>query len=196
MRRACGLLAAAALLLASRGAAAAAGPETWPGKLQLGLKPLGTQIVFSSPYAGARFAVDFEGRVADLQKLSIWVGGEPSVMVGFFDPARNRVSDCCISIDFQIWLFVELSLEKLFQVPLVPFVRAGVGGGATSASTDGGTLFGRVSSGIYYYVTRGFGIGGELGLSLGTGIGEDAFHNTTFSFYGVWDAMLGMRFAF
>jgi hypothetical protein len=179
-----------ALAAPARAQIQTSGPQAWPGKLQVGVHPIGGQYGFSTDRepSGYRATVDIAGLLKEFDKLSLWLGGGAAFTHGGFVACNF----CDNSVDF--WVFVELSLEKLFNIPLVPFFRAGPGGGVLIYSHDNfGMFLFRVGSGIHYYLTKNIGLGAEMNVNFGAGF-FNAPVNT--DFFGTWDGELGARFAF
>jgi hypothetical protein len=164
------------------------GMEQWPGKFQVGAHVLGGQFGFTGyEPSGLRFDFDFAGRLKDFSKFSLWLGG------GFHYTAGGLYN---FYVGFQhelgFWAFVEISLDKLItQIPLVPYVRAGLEGGLLYYGAAGGFFDLRILGGIHYWITKNIGLGGEMGISAGFGA-----YPTLNTFYGVYTATLGARFAF
>lgn len=192
------LSAVVATAIAAPSPAAAAeiqrmGQQTWPGKFLVGVHPLGFNITFANPTRGIfKTNLDFAGKVADLSKLTIWLGGEFNV-----GGAANYAQ-------IEPGVFVILSLEKLLNLPLVPYIRGGVLGGigfryGLGNGPGGDTTFGnfwvKVGGGLHYWITKNIGLGGETNFGFGAGVESvNGVNNTTFS--GFWEIVLGARFAF
>jgi hypothetical protein len=174
------------------------GPEAWPGKIMLGVDPLGVQANFEDTYGGlgaAGFAsyklgLNFAGLIASTSKLSIWLGGEFNIG-GHADLALLEPG-----------IFVRLTLEKLLRIPLVPEVQAGFSGpiyipyGFPNSYVAGAFQF-KVGGGVYYYLTRHIGLGAETHFAFGPGFVKNVVTGglgTGLS--GYWDFLTGVRFAF
>ncbi len=198
---------AAALLLALPMTAHAeiqtSGPETFPGKVMIGARPLGVQLQFNDAWVGAngtgyvygvsdrmlyKFAIDVAGIVANLQKVTLWLGGEVNLggrgNLAFLEPG----------------IFVQITLEKLLKIPLVPMVRAGVSGpiyipyGYTGAAIAGAAQL-KVGAGAYYFLTKNIGLGADTDFAFGPGF-QKINNNLNVGFSGFWDFTVGARFAF
>jgi hypothetical protein len=165
------------------------GMEQWPGKFQVGAHIIGGQFGFTGfEPSGWRLDFDFAGRLKDFDKFSLWLGGGLHYTAGggFYGRFGG------FSNEAGLWVFVEISLDKLItQIPLVPYVRAGLEGGLLYYASAGGFFDLRIESGIHYWLTKNVGLGGEM--SIGVGFGAYPWYN---SFYGVYTATLGARFAF
>src|SRR5438094_4977962 len=117
MKRVRTVLFLAALLLLARPASAELlhGPYRFPGKFMVGGRPLGVQVFLNSPaFATYKFAIDFSGKILDLPKLTLWIGGE------FNLGGRENLAQ------IEPGVFVMLTLEKLLNIPLVPVVMGGL----------------------------------------------------------------------
>ncbi len=61
------------------------GPEVWPGKVMLGVRPLGVDLLdgggpgFHPLY---ELGLDFAGRLKEWSKASLWLGGEVNMGAG------------------------------------------------------------------------------------------------------------------
>jgi hypothetical protein len=192
------LLAAAVAAAAAPSTARAAeiqksGKQVWPGKLMLGVQPLGFNVTFANPTVGIyKVNIDFAGKLAELDKLTVWLGGEFNV--------GGQATYALI----EPGVFVLLSLEKLLQIPLVPYVRGGLLGGigvlynrGTGPNGDAtiGNFWVKVGAGIHYYLTKNVGLGGETNFGFGVGFAtQNGVTGTTFS--GFWEVVTGARFAF
>ena len=173
------------------------GSEVWPGKVQIGVHPLGGQIGFNgNSVSGYKLAFDVAGLVAPLDKLSIWVGGGVNYTAGLYycySGAGVGIGAYC-GHDIQFWAFVMLTFEKLVtKIPLVPFARAGIAGDILYFGQAAGGVGPRIGAGAHYYLTKNIGLGFETNFTFGA-----AFHgpwNGTL-LYGAWDIGLGARFAF
>jgi hypothetical protein len=181
------------------------GPETWPGKVMIGVRPLGLQLQFNqawflntppayvygvTDWALYKAAIDVEGIIARASKVTVWLGGELNFggrgNLAFVEPG----------------LFVQLTLEKLLNIPLVPMIRAGFVGqayvpyGFTGATTTGAFLF-KLGFGLFYFVTKNVGLGIDTDWAFGAGLAK-AINGGGLNagFTGYWDFLLGARFAF
>lgn len=178
------------------------GPEVWPGKLMVGVRPLGMQLSFSdygAPVPGIIYGIgdrviyklglDIAGIVASFSKVTLWLGGEVNVggrgNFAFIEPG----------------VFVQVSLEKLVQkFPLVPLIRAGVSGPiSVPYGYTGATLYGafqlKVGGGAYYFLTKNIGVGADINFGFGPGFAKYTGTLHT-GFAGFWDFTAGARFAF
>ncbi len=196
------------LLLLSFGTAARAeiqtsGPQLWPGKIMVGVRPFGAQLLFNDAYVGRngrgyvygvgdrvlfKLALDVAGIVANLSKVTIWLGGEVNVggrgNLAFLEPG----------------IFVQITFEKLLKIPLVPMVRAGISGpiyvpyGYDEARVAGAAQL-KVGAGAYYFLTKHIGLGADTSFAFGPGF-QSINNNLGVGFIGSWDFTLGARFAF
>jgi hypothetical protein len=168
-------------------------------RFQLGIHPGGAQVRFDDRSVGGyKFALDFAGKVKDTDKLTLWIGGGFNYTFGTYTtPPQNH--------DLQVWAFAMLTLEKLLKIPLVPFVRFGIGGDILLYETLVGNLAGgafifRLGGGIHYYIIRQLGLGFETNFTVGPGFYPAGVVpggvGTVTSFYGNWDFMFGARVAF
>ncbi len=176
------------------------GPEAWPGKVMIGVAPLGVSADFTNHYNGYigyagdgygsyKFGFNVAGIIADMQKLTIWLGGE----LNFGGRAYFA--------QVEPGIFVQFTLEKLLRIPLVPIITAGVSGpifkpyGAGNPGL-GGAFELKIGVGVYYFLTRHIGLGAETHLAFGPGFVDDGFggHNTIFG--GYFDFLAGAKFAF
>lgn len=165
------------------------GPEVWPGKFQVSAYVLSGQIGFSgNEPSGYKFIADFAGRLKDFDKISLWLGGGINYAAGLF----YGCAACGVS-DLQFWAFVEISLEKLLKIPLVPYVRGGIGGDLLFYNVFAGAFVIRVGSGIDYFITKNIGLGAQMHFSLGPGFYGGGLGTLL---YGTWDGGFGARFAF
>jgi hypothetical protein len=165
------------------------GPEVFPGKIQLGVQPLGVQIGFGNRSPGGYKAFfDISGLIASPGKLSLWLGGGVNFTYGFYG---CYVRDC--GYDLQVWVFIMLTFEKLIPIPLVPFVRAGLGADVLFYNAIAGAAVMRVGGGAYYWLLRWLGVGMETNFTVGPGFYPNGAGTL---FYGNWDVGLGVRFAF
>jgi hypothetical protein len=120
--------------------------------------------------------------------VSIWLGGGVNYAAGFF-----LGCGACGTSDLQFWAFVEFSLEKLMKIPLVPYVRGGLGGDVLFYNVTAGAFIIRVGSGINYWITKNVGLGAEMNFTAGPGFYGGVIGT---KFYGTWDGGFGARFAF
>jgi hypothetical protein len=185
------LTVAAALFAAApaRAQVQTKGPEVFPGKIQLGVQPLGFQVGFGnrSP-SGYKALFDISGLIASPGKLSLWLGGGANFTYGFYG---CYVRDC--GYDLQLWVFIMLTFEKLIPIPLVPFVRAGLGADVLFYNAIAGAAVFRVGGGAYYWLLKWLGLGMETNATFGPGFYPNGAGTL---FYGNWDVGLGVRFAF
>jgi hypothetical protein len=171
----------------ARGEIQKSGPQVWPGKLQVGVHPFGGQFGFTGNEAsGYKLTADIAGLLKEFDKVSLWLGGGFNYAAGFFTCAG-------CGHDLQLWVFVELSLEKLLNIPLVPFFRAGPGGDVLIYGVTAGAFIFRIGSGLHYFLTKNVGLGVEGSFSLGAGFYRGVIGT---AFYGEWDGTMGARFAF
>lgn len=175
--------------------------QTWPGRVMLGVRPLGTSLAFTDsgfgntgPFSGFggrviyKLGLDVMGIIANPGKLTLWLGGE--VNVG----GRGNLAL------LEPGIFVALSFEKLLQIPLVPILRIGFSGpiyipwGFNGATVFGGFDF-KVGGGVYYFLTKNIGVGGELNFAFGPGF-VSVNNVLGVGFNGYVDFLAGARFAF
>jgi hypothetical protein len=188
----------AALLLAaqeSRAAELMHGPYRFTGKLMLGARPLGVQVwMVATPPGGFfnvgdyKFGLDFEGKLLDLPKLTLWLGGELNL------GGQGNLAQ------IEPGIFVMITLEKLLNIPLVPLVMGGIAFpinvfyGDNFSSTVGG--FGvKVGGGVYYFLIKQLGLGGEMHWMFAGGFGGPP-GNIASGWLGYWDFLAGVRVAF
>ncbi len=206
MNRIAALLVFSILMAApsySRAEIQKSGPEAWPGKVMLGVRPLGVQLQFNDAWVGNypagyryalgdralyKMAIDVAGIIASLSKVTIWLGGELNV------GGRGNLAMV------EPGLFVQVTLEKLLKIPLVPIVRGGVSGpiyvpyGFNGATTTGAFQL-KLGGGVYYFLTKNIGLGADLAFAFGPGFTKvNGVLITDFS--GYWDFTAGARFAF
>jgi hypothetical protein len=180
------------------------GPETFPGKLMFGVKPLGVELLFNDAWVGRygtgyvytvgdrtlyKLALDFSGIIYNGSKVTLWLGGEVNVggrgYLAFLEPG----------------IFVQITLEKLLKIPLVPMVRVGISGplyipyGYAAAELAGAAQV-KVGAGLYYFILPKIGLGADTNFAFGPGFTKDAANNVAVSFSGYWDFTLGARFVF
>lgn len=190
------------------------GPEEYPGKFAVGVHPLGFQVPFESRATGGyKLDVDFAANVKQLDKLTIWIGGQLGYAHPSFSCGAVVVEGC--GHDIEIGAFVRLSLERLLRIPLVPYVEAGIGGdilaypssviGNGNGSNLGGAFSLRVGGGIHYYLLKQLAVGAETHFAFGPGIYPNqatgrffcgSGNNSCIGFFGYWDFLLGARFHF
>jgi hypothetical protein len=177
----------------ARAAIQTRGPELFPGKLQLGVTVIGFQAGFVSlASSGYKLTADFSGLIAPIKPGGIWLGGGMNYTAGFF--GCTAFNGC--GGDLQLWAFVMLTLEKIIPIPLVPFVRAGIGGDVEFYNGAVGAFVLRFGGGVHYYLLKWLGVGIETNFTLGPGFyGNNNGVNGT-GFYGTWDFGMGARFAF
>jgi hypothetical protein len=177
------------------------GPEEWPGKIMFSARPLGVQVNFNSvegagigttftdAFASYKLGLDVAGIIASLPKLTIWLGGELNI--------GGRAYLAILEPGF----FVQLTLEKLLTIPLVPIIKAGISGplyalyGFPGASA-GGAFQIKVGGGVYYFLTKHIGVGAETAFAFGPGFVHTVGGGTGIGFSGYWDFTMGARFAF
>ena len=172
------------------------GHQTFPGSLQAAFHPFGFQLGWTGNEAtGYKMSGDFAGRIVDSDKLSVWLGGGLGYVAWLWGCSLRAY---CGYHDFQFWGFVEFSFEKLVNFPIVPFVRAGVGGDILLYGSVGGALFGRLGVGAHYFIIKNIGLGLEANFSSGVGFYGNNFGYSGIGvgFHGAWDTVLGARFAF
>jgi hypothetical protein len=169
------------------------GPEQWPGKFQVTVHPISGQAGFTgNEPSGYRFNADFAGLVKDMDKISLWIGGGINYANGFFLGCVG----CGSGLNqLGFWVFVEIGLEKLLNIPLVPYVRGGPAGGALFYGNTGGFFDIRIESGVHYFITKNIGLGAHMGVGFGAGF-FPFVGGTSTGFYGEWDGGLGAKFAF
>ena len=181
------------------------GPEEWPGKVMIGVRPLGAQLQFNqawtlntnplyrygvTDYFMYKAAIDIAGIIASPSKVTIWLGGE----INFGGRGNLALAEP--------GLFVQLTLEKLLKIPLVPMVRLGFAGdayvpyGFPGATAAGAILF-KFGAGVFYFLTKHVGLGLDTDFAVGAGMTK-VFNSGSLSygFTGYWDLVLGARFAF
>ncbi|HEY7958098.1 MAG TPA: hypothetical protein VII38_22510, partial [Polyangia bacterium] len=68
------------------------GSEVFPGKFAVGFHPIGVQAAFdSTSTSGYKLSMDFAGVVANLSKLTVWVGGAFSYTYPAFGCGNGNV---------------------------------------------------------------------------------------------------------
>ena len=161
----------------------------------LGL-PIGSQTY---PHRQMISDGDFAGLLKDMPKLGLWLGGGFNYTFGTYGAFAALAG----SHDIQFWAFAMLTMEKLLQIPLVPFVRAGITGDvfvySNNANVTGGALGFRFGGGIHYYIIKQVGLGMETNFTVGPGFYPAPIAcnaGSCVGFYGNWDFMFGARFAF
>jgi hypothetical protein len=165
------------------------GPEVFPGKLQVGFHPIGFQAGFANRSPGGyKLTADIAGLIASPGKLSLWLGGGINYAAGFYS---CYLTDC--GGDFQMWAFLMMTFEKMINIPLVPFARAGVGGDVLFYNAVAGAFVLRFGGGVHYYLFKWLGLGIETNFTFGPGFYPNGAGTL---FYGTWDFGLGARFAF
>jgi hypothetical protein len=202
-RRAVAILAVlVALAVAPTGARAQiqkSGSQNWPGKVMLGVHPMGVQAWFTDDVAFSgtglgrarvfgvyKLMVDFSGIIARPGPLTVWLGG------GFNIATAGEAGNTLL----EPWMFVILSFERLIKIPLVPFVRFGFGGGAIPTDPVAGVVGGKMGFGMHYWLTKNVGLGFETNFFFGGFLFQNNAGNLDSRFAGFWDFGLGARFAF
>jgi len=194
MKRLATLIVLSVLLAA--GAARAeiqkSGPEVWPGKVMLGVRPLGFALIDGGgPGFGAIYKVglDFAGRLKEWSKASLWLGVEANV------GARPNLAT------LEPGVFVTVTFEKLLKVPLVPLVSFGLSGpvyvpfGFRGAFAYG-AFQAKLGGGVYYFITKNVGLGVDLHVGGGLGFFKDSVNRIYYAVQGTFDTLAGARFAF
>ena len=175
-------------------------PQTWPGKIMIGVRPLGAQLSFTDTGFGGtgvfggfggrilyKLGLDVAGIVLNADKITLWFGGELNV------GGRGNLAM------IEPGLFVAVSLEKLLKMPLVPIVRAGISGPLyIPYGYNGSVLFGafqiKFGGGAYYFLTKNIGVGLDINVGMGPGIVKvNTALDTGFSGYA--EFLAGARFA-
>ncbi len=178
------------------------GPEEWPGNITFSARPLGVQLNFTSVAAGNlttgvtdafasyKLGLDIAGIIARMPKVTLWLGGELNV--------GGRANLAIV----EPGIFVQITLEKMLTIPLVPFIKAGISGplyalyGYTGAAA-GGAFDLKFGAGLYYFVTKHIGLGAETAFAFGPGFVKNTLTNGLIvGFSGFWDFTSGIRFAF
>ncbi|MFI5289067.1 MAG: hypothetical protein ACHQ17_05430 [Polyangia bacterium] len=189
------------------------GSEVFPGKFAVGFHPIGVQAAFdSTSTSGYKLSMDFAGVVANLSKLTVWVGGAFSYTYPAFGCGNGNVivngnvitaggfGGC--AHDVELGVFVRLTFEKLIHIPLVPYVQAGLAGDflvfGGNTSLGGAFAFPRFGGGVEYYLTKNIGLGVQTDFALGPGSYPGCGNNGSncVGFWGNWDFLMGARFAF
>lgn len=183
----------AALLWLARPATAELlhGQYVFPGKLMLGARPLGVQVFLRNGGGDAatyKFGIDFEGKLLDLSKLSLWLGGE------FNLGGRDSLAQ------IEPGIFVMLTLEKLLHIPLVPLVTAGLTFPINVFTFGNGFTLGgfgvKIGGGAYYFLTKNIGVGGDMHFAFAGAFGGVLGGPVGSGWLGFWDLTAGMRAAF
>ncbi len=193
-------LSLALLLLVARQASAAEllhGQYHFPGKLMLGARPIGGQVwlVATNPVFSIgdyKFGLDFEGKLLDLPKLTLWLGGELNL------GGQGNLAQ------IEPGVFVMITLEKLLNIPLVPMVTGGLTFPINVFYTDAFSYtlggFGvKIGGGAYYFLLKNIGVGGEMHFAFAGAFGGPnggAVGCIGCGWLGFWDILLGGRFAF
>ena len=173
------------------------GPQVWPGKINIGVDPLGVGVNFESAYNGLgsvagyaayKLGLNVAGLIAQPGNLSIWLGGEFNI------GGRGNLAI------LEPGIFVRLTFEKFLHIPLVPEVQAGLSAPIyVPYGFDGSYVIGsfgaKFGGGVYYYLTKNIGLGAETHLFLG-GAFYSAAGVSASGFSGYWDFLSGARFAF
>jgi hypothetical protein len=157
--------------------------------------PLGVQAWFNDDVAfrgiGAarvvgvyKLMVDFAGIVGRPGPLTVWLGG------GFNVATAGSVGSTLV----EPWMFVILSFERLIKIPLVPFVRFGLSGGAIPQNPVVGTIGPKFGFGMHYWLTKNVGLGFETNFFFGAYLFDN--NGLQAGFAGFWDFGAGARFAF
>lgn len=183
------------------------GSEVFPGKLAVGVFPLGVQAGFNSSTSGYKLSFDFAGLIKSTDKLSIWLGGAFSYAYPTFNCGAAVVvngtvvtgnGDCAHDIGLEA--FVRITLEKLVKIPLVPYVEAGIGGDFMpyfdGRGLGGAVAIPRFGGGAEYYLTKNIGLGLRTDFAFGPGIYRRGDGSSFVGFWGNWDFLMGARFAF
>ncbi len=91
-----------------------------------------------------------------------------------------------------------LSFERFLDIPIVPYVRAGLSGDLVyypGAGAIGGGPGAKIGGGVHYFLTRAVGLGAETAFTVGGASVSNGF-GVAWGFFGLWDFTLGARFAF
>jgi len=193
------LVALAITPVAARAQIQKSGSQSWPGKVMLGVHPIGVQAWFANDivYTGSglgrgnlygeyKLMIDFSGIIARPGPLTVWLGG------GFNIATAGEAGNTLL----EPWMFVILSFERLIKIPLVPFVRVGFGGGAIPVDPAAGVVGGKMGFGLHYWLTKNVGLGLESNFFFGGFLFKNNAGDLTSRFAGFWDFGLGARFAF
>jgi hypothetical protein len=187
----------AALALPARAEIQKSGSQVFTGRFLLGIHPVGGQIRFEGlSVAGYKFSADFSGKIKETDKLTLWLGGGLAYALGTYGFAFGNHG---LSLN----AFLTLTFEKLVKIPLVPFVRAGIGGdillySSTAGNLAGGAFTFRVGTGVHYYIIKALGLGVETHFTFGPGFYPSAITpgggvGTNTAFFGNWDFLAGLR---
>jgi hypothetical protein len=187
------------------------GSEVWPGKFMVGFHPIGGQAAFDGfSTGGYKLSADFSGLIKPMDKVTLWVGGGfgytyPIYTCGYVVNNGAVVAGGCAH-NIQLIAFVTITMEKLLNIPLVPFVRAGLGGDILAYPSNAGTYSGgafdfRVGGGIHYFLLKQLGLGLETNFTFGPGffpaiVTNNGNTGTVVGFFGNWDVGLGAIYAF
>jgi hypothetical protein len=167
------------------------GPEEWPGRFQLGVHVPGGQVGFqAADPSGYQLGLDFAVRVAERSWASIWIGAAFDAGVAF-----SACAAC--GHDVQGGAFAQLTFERRLNLPIVPYARAGLGGGALLYAANAGVFALRLGGGVDYWILRRLAVGVETALAFGAAFfPAQAFGPSGNQFYGVWDLALHARVGF
>jgi hypothetical protein len=174
------------------------GPELFPGRMQVGVTVLGVQAGFANfDPSGYKLTADFSGMIYAIKPGGLWLGGGLNYTVGLFNNCypQGAINTNC-GDDLTLWAFLMVTFEKLIPIPLVPFVRAGLGGDVLFYGGTAGAFVFRFGGGVHYYLLKWLGLGLETNFSLGPGFYGNANVNVGTGFFGTWDLGIGARFAF
>jgi len=176
------------------------GPEEWPGNITFSARPLGVQLNFNSvagntlttsvtdAFASYKLGLDVAGIIARFPKVTLWLGGELNIggreYLAILEPG----------------VFVQITLEKMLTIPLVPIIKAGISGPLYAlygfpGAAAGGAFDLKFGAGIYYFLTKHIGLGAETSFAFGPGFIKNG-GATVVGFSGFWDFTSGIRFAF
>jgi hypothetical protein len=177
------------LLLSSPvGAAVQRGPQSFPGRLQLGVHPLGFQVD-TGLNGWYKFEFDFVGLLGHGGRTGVWLGGG-------LDYAVTRP----LAHDVQPWLLVMLTFERMVRIPLVPLLKLGVGTDLFFGNNGlyTATFAFRAVVGMHYWLTRNLGLGLETGFTFGPAFNDldPPARPVRVTGYATWDTVFGLRFAF
>lgn len=174
------------------GGTAAPAPSLPTGRFLVDLHPLGLAVQFGNgggSLAIYKLGLGFGGRIADLGKLTLWLGGEFNI--------GGRENYAAL----EPGVFVKLTFEKMMRIALMPFFKAGLAGGIDVFYADGGNNFTvgdlgvKLGGGVHYFVTRNIGLGVESDLFFGGRFGNTLGVSTS-GFLGYWDFLAGAEFIF
>ena len=167
------------------------GSEIFPGKLMIGFHPIGGSVDLRGAGGSYKLAADIAGRLATAGPLGVYLGAGLDYSVS---PMALYTSH-----DVEVWAFVMLTMERLINFPIVPYVQAGVGTDIflNDSAYSAGTFAIRLGAGAHYWITKNVGLGLETHFTFGPeflvargGIPAQEFG------YGQWDILVGTRFAF